>query len=86
MRLVSIGGEGEEHSTKVMRIARPDTLADLGTLGLSLAESKRFLSAHAMIYSHFRPRRHLMTAGQYRRSRDQAFRVWQQEMCARMAA
>src|SRR4028119_1444538 len=27
-----------------MRIARPDTLADLGTLGLSLAESKRLLA------------------------------------------
>src|SRR3712207_688866 len=27
-----------------MRIARPDTLADLGTLGLSLAESKQLLA------------------------------------------
>ena len=44
VRLVSIGAEGEEHSTDVMRIARPDTLADLGTLGLSLAESKRLLA------------------------------------------
>ncbi len=44
VRLVSIGAEGEEHSTDVMRIARPDTLADLGTLGLSLAESKQLLA------------------------------------------
>ncbi|MBK1662466.1 IS6 family transposase [Paracraurococcus ruber] len=43
-----------------------------------------FLSAHAMIYGHFRPRRHLMTAGQYRRSRDQALRIWRQETCARV--
>ena len=44
VRLVSIGGEGEEHSTDVMRIAKPDTLADLGSLGLSLAESKQLLA------------------------------------------
>src|SRR4051812_44498417 len=44
VRLVSIGAEGEEHSTDVMRIAKPDTLSDLGTLGLSLAESKPLLA------------------------------------------
>ena len=44
VRLVSIGAEGEEHSTDVMRIARPDDLADLATLGLSLAEGKRLLA------------------------------------------
>src|SRR3954464_794471 len=44
VRLVSIGAEGEEHSTDVMRIAKPDTLADLGTLGLSLAESKQLVA------------------------------------------
>jgi hypothetical protein len=44
VRLVSVGAEGEEHSTDVMRIAKPDTLADLGTLGLSLAESKQLLA------------------------------------------
>jgi putative transposase len=32
-----------------------------------------------MIYGHFRPRRHLMAADQYRRSRNKAFRIWQQE-------
>ena len=44
VKLVSIGAEGEEHSTDVMRIARPDDLADLATLGLSLAEAKRLLA------------------------------------------
>ncbi|WP_043366696.1 ISKra4 family transposase [Belnapia sp. F-4-1] len=45
VKLVSIGAEGEEHSTDVMRIARTNTLADLGTLGLSLAEGKRLLAS-----------------------------------------
>ncbi|MFL5289429.1 MAG: hypothetical protein ACJ8AW_52855, partial [Rhodopila sp.] len=44
VRLVSIGAAGEEHSTDVMRIAKPDTLSDLGTLGLSLAESQQLLA------------------------------------------
>jgi putative transposase len=52
----------------------------------SPGQAQRFLTAHAMIYGHFRPRRHLMTAEQYRRSRDEAFRVWRQETCAQMAA
>ena len=30
----------------------------------------------------FLPRRHLMTACDYRRSRGKAFRIWQQETCA----
>ena len=37
--------------------------------------AQRFLSSHAMIYGHFRPRRHLMTTAQYRRARAKAFRV-----------
>jgi putative transposase len=49
-------------------------------------QAQRFLSAHAMVYGHFRPRRHLMTADQYRRARDKAFRIWRQETCAQMAA
>ncbi|MFC7557191.1 IS6 family transposase [Pseudoroseomonas wenyumeiae] len=44
-------------------------------------QAQRFLSAHSMIYGHFRPRRHLMTADQYRRVRDKAFRIWRQETC-----
>jgi hypothetical protein len=44
VRLVSIGAEGEERSTDVMRVARPDSLADLASLGLTLAEGKRLLA------------------------------------------
>jgi putative transposase len=49
-------------------------------------QAQRFLSAHAMIYGHFRPRRHRMTAVQYRRARAEAFRIWRQETCAQSAA
>ncbi|WP_424139858.1 hypothetical protein [Roseomonas chloroacetimidivorans] len=49
-------------------------------------QAQRFLSAHAMIYGHFRPRRHLMTADQYRHSRDKAFRIWRQETYAKTRA
>ena len=45
-------------------------------------QAQRFLSSHGMIYGHFRPRRHLMTAGEYRRARAKAFRIWRQETCA----
>jgi len=44
VRLVSAGAEGEEHSTDVMQIARPNDLTDLASLGLSLAEGKRLLA------------------------------------------
>jgi putative transposase len=49
-------------------------------------QAQRFLSAHGMIYGHFHPRRHLMTATTYQRARAKAFRVWQQETYAQMAA
>jgi putative transposase len=52
----------------------------------SPGQAQRFLSAHATIYGHFRPRRHLMASDQYRGSRDKAFRVWRQEACVRIAA
>ena len=52
----------------------------------SPGQAQRFLSAHAMIYGHFHPRRHLMTAAQYRSARAEAFWVWQQETCVQMAA
>jgi putative transposase len=52
----------------------------------SPGQAQRFLSSHAMIYGHFRPRRHLMTAARYRRARAEAFRVWREETCVRMAA
>jgi len=41
-------------------------------------QAQRFLTAHSMIYGHFRPRRHLVTARHYRRARDKAFRIWRQ--------
>ena len=44
VRLVSLGAEGEEHSTDVLQIARPGDLADLASLGLTLAEGKRLLA------------------------------------------
>ena len=44
VRLVSLGAEGEEHSTDVLQIARPDDLTDLARLGLTLAEGKRLLA------------------------------------------
>jgi putative transposase len=49
-------------------------------------QAQRFLSAHAMIYGHFRPRRHLMVAAAYRRARARAFRVWRQETCVHHTA
>ena len=49
-------------------------------------QAQGFLSAHAFIYGHFRPRRHRMTAASYRSSRATAFRVWREETCAQMAA
>jgi putative transposase len=52
----------------------------------SSRQAQRFLSAHAFIYGHFRPRRHRMTAAQYRRARTKAFQVWRQETCVQMAA
>jgi putative transposase len=52
----------------------------------SPAQAQRFLTAHAMIYGHFWPRRHLMAAAQHRRARAKAIRVWRQETCAQIAA
>ena len=52
----------------------------------SAEQAQRFLSAHSMIYGHFRPRRHLMTAGEYRRARTKAFCSWQQETCVQTAS
>ncbi len=49
-------------------------------------QAQRFLSAHAVIYGHFRPRRRRLTAVQYRRARAEAFRIWRQETCAQNAA
>jgi putative transposase len=47
---------------------------------------QRFRSAHAVIYGHFQPRRHLMTAAEYRNARAEAFRVWRRETCGQIEA
>ena len=52
----------------------------------SPGQAQRFLLSHAMIYGHFRPRRHLMTAIEYRDARAKAFRIWRQETCVQIAA
>ena len=49
-------------------------------------QAQRFVSTHAMIYGHFRPRRHLMPAAGYRRARSRAFRIWRQETCGHQSA
>ena len=46
----------------------------------------RFVSAHAMIHGHFRPRRHLMSAAHHRRARAKAFQNLQQETCVQAVA
>ena len=48
-------------------------------------QAQGFLSAHAMIYGHFRPRRHRLSAGGYRRARAKAFRIWRQETSVQQA-
>ena len=63
VRLVSVGADGTEHSTDVLQITRPDTLADLASLGLTLAESKQLLAgvqqeivaAQARLHATLRP-------------------------------
>ena len=52
----------------------------------SPGQAQRFLSAHGPIRGHFHPRRHRMSAAEYRRVRAAAFQVWQQETCACKAA
>ena len=51
----------------------------------SAGQAQRFLSAQGSIYGHFRPRRHRMAASAYREACAGAFRVWQEETCARRA-
>jgi putative transposase len=52
----------------------------------SSRQAQDFLSAHAFIYGHFRPRRHQLAASVYRDIRSEAFNVWQEETCMRKAA
>jgi putative transposase len=51
----------------------------------SAGQAQDFLSAHAIIYGHFRPRRHRMSAGCYQRTRTKAFLIWRQETSVQQA-
>ena len=51
----------------------------------SSGQAQDFLSAHAMIYGHFRPRRHRLSAVDHRRARAKAFRIWRQETSVQQA-
>ena len=42
----------------------------------SARHAQRFVEVHGIVTSHFRPRRHLLTASDYRRLRTRRFRVW----------
>ena len=44
----------------------------------SAGQAQRFLSAFSMISSHFRPRRHLLTAQNYRTEMQMRFNVWRE--------
>ncbi len=49
-------------------------------------QAQQFLSAHGPIHQHSHPRRHRMSAAEYRAYRAQAFEAWKQETCAQIAA
>jgi putative transposase len=42
----------------------------------SAGHAQRFVEVHGIVASHFRPRRHLLTAADYRELRSKRFRVW----------
>ena len=42
----------------------------------SARHAQRFVEVHGIIGSHFRPRRHLISADNYRRLRSKRFRIW----------
>jgi putative transposase len=42
----------------------------------SAPHAQRFVEVHGIIASHFRPRRHLLSAADYRQLRDKRFRIW----------
>jgi DNA replication protein DnaC len=44
----------------------------------SARHAQRFVEVHGIIASHFRPRRHLLSAADYRRLRSKRFRIWNQ--------
>ena len=38
--------------------------------------AQRFVEVHRIVASHFRPRRHLLSAADYRKLRSKRFHVW----------
>ena len=42
----------------------------------SARHAQRFVEVHGIIASHFRPRRHLLSAADYRKLRSKQFRIW----------
>jgi hypothetical protein len=78
-----------EASTRpAMRLVTPKT-DSVGAADAALqvsTQAQHFLSAHAFIYGHFRPRRHLTTARRYQAVRSAAFKAWNQETFAQTAA
>ena len=49
-------------------------------------QAQQFLSAHGPIHQHSHPRRHRMSASEYRTYRADAFAVWRQETSAHKTA
>ncbi len=52
----------------------------------SAGHVQRFLSAFGIIASHFKPRRHLLTAMSYREEMQSRFETWAEVSCVRMVA
>jgi putative transposase len=52
----------------------------------SAGHAQRFLSAYGLIAQHFRPRRHRLSAPEYRQEMRQKFRVWEEITGTGMAA
>ncbi len=52
----------------------------------SVGHAQRFLSAFGIISSHFKPRRHLLTAERYLAEMQLRFTTWAEVCCVQMAA
>ncbi len=52
----------------------------------SPGQAQRFLSAYGPITSHFRPRRHLLPAREYRQEMMKRFQIWREITGSIMAA
>jgi enterochelin esterase family protein len=59
----------------VYRLAENDSLAPLPAFG---RDPRRFLEPFSAVCNHFRPRRHLLSANQYRQIRDERFAQWRE--------